>query len=65
MFLVFRIDFKPYHIFFDAVPDGFKIMIVVVSFTLFQICQKHGSVIFVFLMIPFLYLTIFCSHEFF
>ena len=48
---------------FNAVPVGFKIMIVVVSFTLFENCRKHVSVVFIFLMIPFFYLRIFCSHE--
>ena len=36
MFLIFRIDFKLFSYVFNAVPVGFKIIIVVVNFTLFQ-----------------------------
>ena len=50
---------------FNAVPVGFKKMIVVVSFTLFENCRKDVSVVFIFLMIPFFYLWIFCSYAFF
>ena len=50
---------------FNAVPVDLKIMIVVVSFTLFQNCRMHVPVVFIFLMIPFFYLRIFCSYEFF
>ena len=41
MVLIFRIDFPCV---FNAVPVGFKIMIVVFSFTLFENCRKHVSV---------------------
>ena len=66
VFLIFRIyRFYAFPCVFNAVPIGFKIMIVVVRFTLFEKCRKHVSVVFIFLMIPFFYLWIFCSYEFF
>ena len=48
--MICRIDFKPSYV-FNAVPAGFKIMIAVVSFTLFQNYRKHASVVSIFLMI--------------
>ena len=48
--MICRIDFKPSYV-FNAFPAGFKIMIAVVSFTLFQNYRKHASVVFIFLMI--------------
>ena len=38
MFLIVKIDFKP-RVYFDAVPVGFKTMIVAVSFALLQNCR--------------------------
>ena len=50
---------------FNAIPVGFKVMIEVVSFALLQNCRKQVSVVFIFLMIFFFYLRIFCSYRFF
>ena len=36
IFLIFRIDFKLFSYVLNAAPVGFKIIIVVVNFTLFQ-----------------------------
>ena len=50
---------------FDAVPVCFKIIIVVVSFALFQHCRMQDSVVLIFLMIPSFYLRNFWSYGFF
>ena len=39
-------------------------MIIVVSFALFQKCRNQVSVVFIFFIIPFFYLRIFCSYKF-
>ena len=67
VFLIFRIyRFYAFPRVFNAVPVGFKMMIVaVVSITLFENCRKHVSVFFIFLVIPFFYLWIFYSYDFF
>ena len=50
---------------FNAILVGFKIMIEVVSYALLQNCRKLVSVAFIFLMIFFFCLSIFCSYKFF
>ena len=58
-------SFYAYPCIFNAILVGIKIMIEVVSFALLQNCRKLVSVVFIFLMIFFFYLRIFCSYELF